>query len=92
MIVDNFIENSIKEGSRGGAEQLDATQRMVFLISEAEILCDMEGIDRSSTNTARRCGSNVRVPSKEIATGLRAIAAPDIASRAINGRGQHADH
>jgi len=47
MVVDTdrFINAAIDSGSRNGVDTLDAEQRMVFLISEAEVLCDIEGID-----------------------------------------------
>jgi len=45
MELDGFIEAAISEGSRNGVGALSLEKRAVFLISEAEILCDMEGID-----------------------------------------------
>jgi hypothetical protein len=42
---DLFIRDAIEAGARAGIEVLDPDQRLVFLISEAEVLCDMEGID-----------------------------------------------
>ena len=42
---DVFIEAAIDAGFRDGLEALDPDQRLVFLISQAEVLCDMEGID-----------------------------------------------
>lgn len=45
MDPDAFINAAIDAGARDGVGALDPIQRMVFLISEAEVLCDMEGID-----------------------------------------------
>lgn len=45
MKLDEFIEAAISEGNRNGVAALSLEKRAVFLISEAEILCDMEGID-----------------------------------------------
>jgi hypothetical protein len=45
MNPDDFIEEAIETGARLGVVALDPVQRVVFLISEAETLCDMEGID-----------------------------------------------
>jgi hypothetical protein len=45
MDTDAFINNAITLGSRHGLDALTSNQRVVFLISEAEVLCDMEGID-----------------------------------------------
>jgi hypothetical protein len=45
MNPDAFIGTAIEVASRNGIGALDANQRLVYLISEAEVLCDMEGID-----------------------------------------------
>jgi hypothetical protein len=45
MTVEDFITEAIDLGHRDGIASLNANQRMVFLISEAEIICDMNGID-----------------------------------------------
>ena len=45
MTHDAFIEDAIATGARLGLSALEADQRMVFLIAEAECLCDMECID-----------------------------------------------
>ena len=45
MDTDAFINDAITLGSRRGLDSLTSNQRVVFLISEAEALCDMEGID-----------------------------------------------
>jgi len=41
--VGEFIRDAIDQGQRGGA--LDPLQRAVYLVSELEVLCDMDGID-----------------------------------------------
>jgi hypothetical protein len=45
MSTDEFISDAIAAGQKNGMNALDAEQRLVWLISEAEVLCDMEGID-----------------------------------------------
>jgi hypothetical protein len=45
MTADDFITDAIDRGQTDGIESLDANQRMVFLIAEAEAGCDMNGID-----------------------------------------------
>lgn len=45
MDTDAFINNAITLGSRHGIDSLSNIQRVVFLVSEAEVLCDLEGID-----------------------------------------------
>jgi hypothetical protein len=42
---ESFIDDAIKQGSRLGLRSLAGVARQVYLISEAEVLCDMEGID-----------------------------------------------
>jgi hypothetical protein len=44
MDTEAFINAAITLGSRNGIDSLANNQRVVFLISEAEVLCDMEGI------------------------------------------------
>ena len=39
-----FINTAIETGSRNGIGALDADQRFVYIVSEAEVYCDMEGI------------------------------------------------
>lgn len=43
--VDVFISAAIDAGTSNGIEALDPAQRLVFLIAEAEALCDIDGID-----------------------------------------------
>ncbi len=45
MDTDAFINDAITLGSRNGIDSIGRNQRIVFLISQAEVLCDMEGID-----------------------------------------------
>jgi hypothetical protein len=42
---DAFINEAIAAGARNGVASLEPLQRIVYLISEAECLCDMEGVD-----------------------------------------------
>jgi hypothetical protein len=45
MTADNFINDAIDCGQRNGLASLDADQRLVYLIAEAEADCDINGID-----------------------------------------------
>ena len=75
-----FIDTAIEVGSRDGIGALDADQRLVYLISEAEVLCDIDGIDNFldlyfpqwKEETA---AAFAEVGAPEIAIGLRAITA-----------------
>jgi len=44
MDADEFISTAIETGSHNGIGALHADQRLVYLVSEAEVYCDMEGI------------------------------------------------
>ena len=80
---DAFIDAALEAGSRAlrdgrGLGALDADQRLVYLISQAEVLCDMEGIDafldlyfpQWMEETA---AAFAEVGATEIAVALRAI-------------------
>jgi hypothetical protein len=74
-----FIEAVIDAGQRGGVAALDADQRFVWLISEAEMLCDMEGIDAFLASYfplwgVETAAAFAEVGADEIAAALRAIA------------------
>lgn len=45
MTADEFINTAIGKGQSGGLPSLDRDERFVFLISEAEAACDINGID-----------------------------------------------
>ena len=45
MTPEQFIDGAVAQGARDGLHTLSKYQAFVFLISEAEVLCDMEGID-----------------------------------------------
>jgi hypothetical protein len=86
--LDAFINTAIEQGSRGrlegpGVGALDADQRLVFLISEAEVLCDMEGIDSFLDRyfpqwMEETAAAFAEVGAAEIAVTLRAIDADTI--------------
>ena len=73
MTTDEFIEAAIEAGGREGVESLEPAGRLAFLISEAEVLCDMEGIDSFLDRYA---------PSwlPETASAFEAVGASEIAS------------
>jgi hypothetical protein len=43
--TDDFIRDVIEKGQRSGVDELDPIQRAVYLVSELEVRCDMDGID-----------------------------------------------
>jgi hypothetical protein len=45
MTSDDFIKDAIDRGQRNGLKSLDQTQRLVYLIAEAEADCVINGID-----------------------------------------------
>ena len=45
MNTTQFIEQAISRGETEGIEALGPREQVVFAVSEAEVLCDMEGID-----------------------------------------------
>jgi hypothetical protein len=80
---DAFINAAIEVGSRDGIGALDADQRLVYLISEAEVLCDMEGIDSFLDRyfpqwMEETASAFAEVGAAEIAVALRAIGADTI--------------
>jgi hypothetical protein len=77
---DEFIDKAVKTGSRNGIEALDADQRFVYLVSEAEVYCDMQGIngflDRYSPQWIEETAAAfAELGASEIATTFRTIAA-----------------
>jgi hypothetical protein len=73
----NSIESILKRGTEGGVEALAPLERKVWLISEAEVLCDMEGIDsfldRYITLLPETVIAFAEVGATEIAESLQAI-------------------
>jgi len=45
MDPEEFINTSIEKGTRVGLSLLSPLEQKIFVISELEIVCDMEGID-----------------------------------------------
>jgi hypothetical protein len=88
---DAFINTAIEVGSRDGIGALDADQRLIYLISEAEVLCDMEGIDAFLDGyfpqwMEETAAAFAEVGATEIAVGLRAIAADTVRDESLLGR------
>jgi len=52
MTPEAFIDAAIAAGERDGIAALAPDRRLVYLIAEAECLCDMEGIDAFLTRYA----------------------------------------
>jgi hypothetical protein len=89
--ADSFIGTAIEVGSRDGIGALDADQRLVFLISEAEVLCDMEGIDAFLDRyfpqwMEETAAAFAELAAAEIAVGLRGIAADKVRNDSVLGR------
>jgi hypothetical protein len=45
MPADEIIDSALKRGAKEGLAALSAVERKVWLISEAEVRCDIDGID-----------------------------------------------
>jgi hypothetical protein len=73
MDIKGFIDEALKLGSQSGLSALNPIQRKVFLISEAEVSCDMDGID----SLIDRYGASMLLEAAEAfsAVGASAIAA-----------------
>jgi len=73
------IELILKRGAERGLDSLTPAGRKVFLISEAEVLCDMEGIDsfldRYSASVSEAADAFAAAGAGQIAGSLRAICA-----------------
>lgn len=54
MTADQFIDEAISTGQREGAATMDVSQRWIWLISEAEVFCDVEGVDSFFDKYAQR--------------------------------------
>lgn len=71
------IESVLKRGAESGIDTLSASERKVWLISEAEVLCDMEGIDsfldRYESLLPEAADAFADAGATQIADSLRAI-------------------
>jgi len=45
MKIDTYIEEAVTLGDKNGVESLSELQKTIYIIAEAEIMCDMDGID-----------------------------------------------
>jgi len=45
MKIDKYIEEAVTVGDKNGIESLSELQKNIYIIAEAEISCDMDGID-----------------------------------------------
>jgi len=77
MPPSEIIDSILKRGAEGGLDCLSRSERKVFLISGAEVLCDMEGIDsflnRYSDSISEAADAFAEAGGAEIAESLRAI-------------------
>ena len=71
------IDLILKRGAEGGIDSLSRSERKVWLISEAEVLCDMEGIDsfldRYESLLPETADAFAEAGATQIADSLRAI-------------------
>jgi hypothetical protein len=91
MNPDAFIGTAIEVASRNGIGALDANQRLVYLISEAEVLCDMEGIDAFLGRyfpkwMEEASAAFAELGATRIAVALRAITADTISDNVLRDR------
>jgi hypothetical protein len=72
-----IIESILKRGTEGGLQCLAPLERKVWLVSEAEVLCDMEGIgaflDRYAESLSETADASAEAGASQIAGSLRAI-------------------
>ena|SRR6266566_5630849 len=77
MPLTETIELILKRGANHGLDSLTPAERKVWLISEAEVLCDMEGIDsfldRYSGSVLEAADAFAAAGAAQIAESLRAI-------------------
>jgi hypothetical protein len=78
MDYNKFIDDAIARGTKDGVVSLDDMQRIVFLVSEAEVMCDIDGIDSFLDRydpewTPETAISFERVGAKEIASEFRRL-------------------
>ncbi len=90
MTPEQFIGEAIDRGVRDGLPSLNQAQAFVFLISEAEVHCDMDGIDTfldryNSMEVLMTAEAFRSIGAKEIAKWLERIAAllPDRAEAEV---------
>jgi hypothetical protein len=78
MTADEFIKDAIDRGASVPLADLSPIERFVFLISEAEVYCDMEGIDSlldrySAAELGEYARAFAEVGASAIAAGLAAV-------------------
>lgn len=66
------MDRILEKGAAGGLESLAGMERMVWLIAEAEVICDLEGID----SFREQYGMHL----EETARAFARVGASDIAS------------
>ena len=85
MTPDEFINDSIERGALDGLADLNRDRSWIFLISEAEAYCDMEGIDsfidKYGAAGVLQCAEAFRIiGASDIADGLISVSGslPDV--------------
>jgi hypothetical protein len=80
MTADKFIEATIERGQAEGLAALDADERFVFLIADAEACCDIDGLDalldrRTAEELADCAAAFAEVGAADIAAALGQVVA-----------------
>jgi hypothetical protein len=75
---DRFIDEAIEVGGKRGLAALGDLAGRVFLISEAEVLCDLEGIDSfldqyGSAGLSQLCAAFDTIGAESIAASCRVV-------------------
>jgi len=75
---DRFIDEAIDEGRKSGLAALGNLAGLVFVISEAEVSCDMDGIDSfidqyGSTGLSQLCAAFHAIGAESIAVSCRTV-------------------
>ena len=86
MSPDDLIEKAIDRGTREGLYSLDPVDQAIFAISEAEVSCDVDGIDSLVDRYGEEAmnlfaSAFLAVGAVEIAETLRAMASHSVGER-----------
>jgi hypothetical protein len=78
VTADEFINAAIDKGQSGGPASLHPDERLVYLISDAEVSCDINGIDTlldsySPTDLDECASAYAEIGASDIAAALREI-------------------
>jgi len=79
MDADTFINEALAAGEEHGLHALQSVQQVIFAVSEAEVICDMEGIDSLIDRYGAEClplfeRAYAFIGASEIANALKQLA------------------